>query len=138
MKLSSIQQLLDNEFNISSNDEDLVEFAVTEKNKKYINSDFLNGTTGLFTKTTEEIQSVSTTVFLTDVVLRNVVDNTLLFTHHHFNYYEDERGLQPLTEETMITLKKKGMMSYFIIITELQQHCSDILMNKLLMFLQIM
>jgi putative NIF3 family GTP cyclohydrolase 1 type 2 len=119
--LSSIQQLLDSEFNISSNDEDLVAFAITENNRIYINSDFLNGTTGLFTKTTEEIQLVATTVFLTDVVLRNAVENTLLFTHHHFNYYENERGLQPLTEETMITLKKKGI-SIFVCHAPLDTH----------------
>ena len=112
MKLSNIQNLLDNEFNIATNEENLVDFAATEDTRKYVNSDFLNGKTGLFTKNSEDIHSVSTTVFLTDAVLGEAGDNTLIFTHHHFNYYEDERGFQPLTEETMITLQQRGISIY--------------------------
>lgn len=112
MNLSRIQRLLDKEFYVATNEENLVDFAATENNKQHVNNDFINGMTGLFTKTTEEIQSVSSTVFLTDTVLDKAADNTLLFTHHHFNYHEDERGCQPLTEKKMITLKQRGISIY--------------------------
>ena len=108
MKLEALKTLLDKEFNIENNKENLVDFAFTDENKKFINSDFKAHKTGLLNLNSTKIQKVYTVVFITDNVINKIKNekNCLILTHHHFDYYEDERGLQPIRPEIFEILKK--------------------------------
>jgi len=114
MKLEALKNLLDSEFNIQSNKENLIDFAVTDENIKFIYSDFIAHKTGLLNLNSKEIQKVYTTVFITDNVINQIKkeNNCLILTHHHFNYHEDERGLQPIRPAIFEILKKTGNSIY--------------------------
>jgi putative NIF3 family GTP cyclohydrolase 1 type 2 len=114
MDLMLLTQKLDSEFNFVRNGENLVEFAVTENNRQYIHPDFLKRRTGLVVSGSKEIQNVYTTVFVSDGVVEKICreGNCLLFTHHHFNYYEDERGLQAISSQIMDRLSRANVSVY--------------------------
>jgi len=101
MKTADLILRLDNEFKITDCTENLIEFAVTPDNYQFVNPAFLNGKTGLMIKASETIEKVFTVVFVTDEIIDKVCKelNGLIFTHHHFDYYEDERGLQAIRPE---------------------------------------
>jgi len=101
VEIIEIVKKLDNEFNIKSNQENLIEWAVTDRNKKYINLDFLEKKTGLMTRNSAEIKKIFTAVFITNSIINRILKNKecLIITHHNFNYFEDERGLQPIQPE---------------------------------------
>ncbi len=103
MDLTFLISKLDSEFNIAGNAENLVEFAVTGSNRHYVYPDFLGQRTGLMVRGSIDVQNVYTSVFVSDVVIEKICreSNCLVFTHHHFNYYEDERGLQPVSSQVM-------------------------------------
>jgi len=107
-KLIEITKKLDQEFNIASNHENLVEWAVTDENRKYIDDYFLARKTGLMTRSSTLIKKVFTTVFITDNIVNEISKNAecLIITHHHFNYFEDERGLQPIRPEVFKNLSE--------------------------------
>ncbi|MBD3276943.1 MAG: transcriptional regulator [Candidatus Aegiribacteria sp.] len=123
MRLKSISKTLDNEFGIPDHPENLVEWAVTEETQEYINSDFLNHQTGLMTDSFDTITEVFSCVFVSDQVVKKLKQekNVLLFTHHQFNYYEDERGLQPISPETFGILQDRGV-SIFVAHAPLDTH----------------
>lgn len=114
MKLSTLTSKLDLEFRIAENTEDLVEWAVTESNRSFVFPAFLERRTGLMLQGDDTIKKVYTVVFVSDRVVEKILQerNCLLFTHHHFNYYEDERGLQPIAPETLETLRRAGHSIY--------------------------
>ena len=114
MKLSTLTSKLDLEFRIAENTEDLVEWAVTESNRSFVFPAFLERRTGLMLQGDDTVKKVYTVVFVSDRVVEKILQerNCLLFTHHHFNYYEDERGLQPITPETLETLRRAGHSIY--------------------------
>ncbi len=101
MNTEILTELLDKEFNVRNNSENLLDFAVTSENKKFINKDFLERKSGLMIKGNDDIKKVYSVVFVTKEVLNKIcIENScLIFTHHNFDYYEDERGLQPLGEK---------------------------------------
>jgi putative NIF3 family GTP cyclohydrolase 1 type 2 len=105
---------LDREFDVLAYREDLVQWAVTEENCRWINPTFLKQKTGLMIVGLEKVQSVRTAVFVTDRVVEKLSNEPpcLLFTHHNFNYFEDERGLQPMGREQMEKLVKRGHSLY--------------------------
>ena len=123
MKLTSISKTLDNEFGIPDHPENLVEWAVTEETKEYINPEFLNQKTGLMTRSSDTITEVYSCVFVSDQVVEKMKQEKgiLLFTHHQFNYYEDERGLQPISPETFSFLRDRGV-SIFVAHAPLDTH----------------
>jgi putative NIF3 family GTP cyclohydrolase 1 type 2 len=101
MNTNSLVQYLDKEFEIENNEENLLDFAITDDTKKYIEHNFSEQKSGLIIKGSDKINKVYSTVFVTDEVIEKICqnENCLIFTHHHFNYYEDERGMLPLTEK---------------------------------------
>jgi putative NIF3 family GTP cyclohydrolase 1 type 2 len=123
MNIETIKGLLDKEFDIRNHKENLVEFAVTDSNKKFIHTDFLANKSGLMILNSTEIQKVYTTVFITDNVIEKIKDekNCLLLTHHHFDYYEDERGLQAIRPDLFETLKQ-SMNSIYVAHAPLDTH----------------
>ena len=62
----------------------------------------------------EKIHAVRTTVFVSDRIVQKLSHEPpcLLLTHHHFNWFEDERGLQPVSAEQIQTLAKQGHSVY--------------------------
>ena len=116
MKLSTLTSKLDLEFRVAENTEDLVEWAVTESNRSFVFPAFLERRTGLMLQGDDTVQKVYTAVFVSDRVVEKILQerNCLLFTHHHFNYYEDERGLQPIAPETLETLRWAGHSVYVV------------------------
>lgn len=96
MRLHWIADLLDSEFNVASNEEDLTAFSVLDECREYVDSAFLKGATGLFTQGDDSVRQVITGVFLTNRFLKRVPSDSLVVTHHHFDYFEDDRGLQPI------------------------------------------
>jgi|GEM_PF-5546918 len=114
MNIEFLKNILDKEFNIINNNENLVEFAVTDENNKYFNHEFLGNKTGLINFNSTEIKKIYTTVFITDTIVEKIKkeQNILILTHHHFDYYEDERGLQPIRPEIFETLKESKNSIY--------------------------
>jgi putative NIF3 family GTP cyclohydrolase 1 type 2 len=114
MKLELLSQLFDKEFNAGNNGENLVEFAVTYDNKKCFSQEFLANNTGLINSNSVEIEKVFTVVFITQTIVNKLIKerNSLIFTHHHFNYHEDERGILPVSPEIYEALKKAGISVY--------------------------
>ncbi len=114
MDLSALTLKLDHEFRIAENAEDLVEWAVTDLNRPHVGPAFLEGRTGLMLQGDDTVQKAYTAVFVSDTVVEKILRqrNCLLFTHHHFNYYEDEKGFQPISPETMEALRRAGHSIY--------------------------
>jgi len=114
MKLLELTKKLDMEFNIVNNKENLVEWAVTNDNKEFIQNNFLERKSGLMNIFAEEINKVYSVVFITDNIVNEICreNSCLIFTHHHFNYFEDERGLQPIRPEIFQILKESGNSIY--------------------------
>jgi putative NIF3 family GTP cyclohydrolase 1 type 2 len=112
--LKRVVDALDQEFDALSGREDLVQWAVTEENCRWINPKFLKQKTGLMMVGQEKIHAVYTTVFVTDRVVDKLSNEppSLLVTHHHFNYFEDERGLQPISEDEIRKLERQGHSVY--------------------------
>jgi len=114
MKLSKIKQILDTEFNIKGTTENLCDFAVSNDNSSYFSNDFIQHKTALISENSENIETVLTSVFITEDVVKKACNykNALLISHHNFNYYEDERGLQPINLEYFMELKKCNISIY--------------------------
>lgn len=114
MELSALSKLLDDEFKVSLSKEDLVQWAVTPENRQYVEQNFLAHKTGLMVKGSDTVGQVLTAVFVTEGVVRSASKekNSLIFTHHNFDYYEDERGLQPITAETLEALVRSNGSVY--------------------------
>jgi len=112
--LKTIVAELDNEFDVLSYREDLVQWAVTEENCRWMNPTFLKQKTGLMIVGLGKVHAVRTAVFVTDRVVEQLCNEPsgLLLTHHHFNYFEDQRGLQPISEEQIKKLSKQGHSVY--------------------------
>ncbi|WP_028973915.1 Nif3-like dinuclear metal center hexameric protein [Spirochaeta cellobiosiphila] len=114
MKIEQIVQKLDTEFDIQNHSEDLVEWAVTNENKEYINPDFLDKKTALFSRNSESIDKVYTVVFITEEIVNAISkeSNCLIITHHHFDYFEDERGLQAISSDYLERLRQSNNSIY--------------------------
>lgn len=106
MEISLLSKMLDDEFKVALNDEDLVQWAVTDRNRQHVEQDFLAHRTGLMINGSETVGKVLTAVFVTERVVKSASKekNPLIFTHHNFDYYEDERGLQPIAPNALETL----------------------------------
>lgn len=114
MKVKEIMKILDKEFFETRIKENLINWAVTEDNKDYIYQPFLNDQTGLMLKASDTIDEVFTCVFVTDEIIEKVCShkNSLLFTHHNFDYYEDERGLCAIRVSQIEKLIENGISLY--------------------------
>lgn len=114
MDLITLANKLDIEFKIQTNEENLNDFAVTIENRKYINPEFVSRKTALMTNNTKRVDIVLTAVFITAEVVEKALDysNALIVTHHNFNYFEDERGLQPIDNSFFEKLKQNNISIY--------------------------
>ncbi len=114
MKLIELSDKLDVEFDIPNNKENLVEWAITDDNKKFIQNKFLKNQSGLMNIFSEEVNKVYSVVFITDNIINDICKekNCLIFTHHQFNYFEDERGLQAIRADIFNILKESGNSIY--------------------------
>ena len=114
MKTDELVAQLDEEFGIAANAEDLLEFAVVDDNRHLLASDFIKGKTGLLLKSSEDVERVFTAVFISAGVVKKVVERpkSLVFTHHHFDYFEDERGLQPIPPGVLESLRANQVSIY--------------------------
>lgn len=112
MRTTEIVALIDDEFSIATNEEALTDFAILDESQSYVYPPFLDGETGLFTCCSAEIEQVITGVFLTREFVESVPQDSLIVTHHHFDYFEDERGLVPLSAETLKTLSERNTSIY--------------------------
>jgi putative NIF3 family GTP cyclohydrolase 1 type 2 len=124
MNLERLTEILDKEFSAVKTNEGLVTWSVTEENKPYLNPAFLNKQSGLFLKSSQVIEKVYTTVFITDCIVKKIADQkskSLIFTHHHFDYYEDYRGLVPISAFNLKQLKGANA-SIFVAHASLDHH----------------
>lgn len=123
MDILEIAGKLDSELNIINHSEDLVAWAVTEENKSFINPNFLDKKTALFTNNSEIINKVYTTVFITDEIVNKISKekNCLIITHHHFDYYEDERGILAIRPE-MLQKMQENRNSIYVAHAPLDTH----------------
>ncbi|MHC4374172.1 MAG: Nif3-like dinuclear metal center hexameric protein [Planctomycetota bacterium] len=124
MKFATLTEMLDHEFSVVKTNEGLVAWSVTEENKPYLNPAFLNRQSGLFLKSAETIEKVCTTVFITDCIAEKIIrqkSNSLIFTHHHFDYHEDHRGLEPISAFNLKRLKNANA-SIFVAHASLDTH----------------
>jgi len=114
MKIKDLVFKLDTEFNVADCEENLVEYAITSENQKYINPAFLEGQSGLVFEGNDQIKKVYSVVFITDEIIEKLSaeQNGLIFTHHHFNYYENEKGLQPMRAKQIEKLLQEGHSLY--------------------------
>lgn len=114
MDILELTGKLDNEFDIPNHSEDLVAWAVTDENRSYINPNFLDKKTALFTKFSDTINKVFTVVFITDGIVNKISkeQNCLIITHHHFDYYEDERGILAIRPAMLQKLKDNKISIY--------------------------
>ena len=114
MKLSELQHILDTEFCIKQNEENLCEYAIVDTNKKFFCSDFIQRKTALMTINSENIEIVLTSVFITEEIIQKACKfkNALLITHHNFDYFEDKRGLQPIKPEYFRELQRCNISLY--------------------------
>jgi putative NIF3 family GTP cyclohydrolase 1 type 2 len=98
MDMNTLIQSLDLEFGIEHCTENLVKWAVLDENKSIIYEDFNQKKTALMLKGSDEISQIATVVFVTDTIIAKLKNtkNCLIFTHHNFNYYENEKGLQAI------------------------------------------
>jgi putative NIF3 family GTP cyclohydrolase 1 type 2 len=105
---------LDHELGIPAHHENLVEWAVTDDNKRYVCQEFLDRKTGLMLKSSTEVHEAYTTVFISDKAIEKLSSqrDCLLFTHHHFNYHEDSRGLTAIEPEVLQYLHDRGISIY--------------------------
>jgi putative NIF3 family GTP cyclohydrolase 1 type 2 len=114
MDILELAGKLDSEFDIPNHQEDLVAWAVTDENKSFINPGFLDKKTALFTKNSDKIGKVFTVVFITDEIVNKISKekNCLIITHHHFNYFEDERGLMAIHPTAFLKLQENDNSIY--------------------------
>jgi putative NIF3 family GTP cyclohydrolase 1 type 2 len=114
MKTEDLVTRLDEEFGIATCAEDLLEFAVVDDNRRLLNPQFLEGKTGLVLRSSDTVERVFTVVFISAGVVGKILEhpNSLVFTHHHFDYFEDERGLKPIPSGVLESLRDKGVSVY--------------------------
>jgi putative NIF3 family GTP cyclohydrolase 1 type 2 len=123
MDVTELAKRLDQEFKIKQNAENLVEWAVTDENRSFINPDFTERKTGLMVKNAGQIEKVFTVVFITDVIMNKMRNytNSLILTHHNFNYYEDERGLRSI-RPSVFTMLAENKNSIYVAHAPLDTH----------------
>ncbi len=114
MRRSDLVTRLDGEFKIVGHPENLLEWALNDQNRKAFNPDFLEHRTACVLEGTEEVEQVITVVFVTDSIIEQLAayPASLVFTHHHFDCHEDERGIEPLRCEQLEELRRQGHSLY--------------------------
>ncbi len=114
MRLQELANKLDEEFDFPNSSENLLEWAISEDNERFIESGFLARKTGLMTLNSGEIEKVYTAVFVSENVVNSVAEESkcLIITHHNFDYHEDERGLVPIKAQLFRKLKETGNSIY--------------------------
>jgi len=114
MKTDDLVSRLDEAFGIAACEEDLQEFAVVGDNRHLLNPEFLEGKTGLMLRSSQTVERVFTAVFISAGVVGKILEypNSLIFTHHHFDYFEDERGLKSIPPGVLESLRDKGVSIY--------------------------
>jgi putative NIF3 family GTP cyclohydrolase 1 type 2 len=114
MKIEELVSKLDEAFAIASCPEDLQEFAVVDENRHLLNTEFLERKTGLVLRSSDTVERVFSVVFISAGVVGKILEhpNSLIFTHHHFDYFEDERGLKPIPSSVLESLRDRCISIY--------------------------
>ena len=112
--LKELAGRLDEEFAVGRGTEDLVQWAVTSENRDLVNSEFLEHKTGLMVAGSATVHAVRTAVFVTYRIVNKLRDSVpcLLFTHHNFDYHEDDRGLQAIRPDQIEDLMEHAHSVY--------------------------
>ncbi len=114
MRRSDLVTRLDSEFKIAGHPENLLEWALNDENREAFNPDFLDRRTACVLAGAENVANVFTVVFVTDAIIEELAAHpaSLVFTHHHFDCHEDERGIEPLRRDQLEELRRQGHSLY--------------------------
>ncbi|MBN2209856.1 MAG: Nif3-like dinuclear metal center hexameric protein [Sedimentisphaerales bacterium] len=119
MKTKDVADLLDREFRIPETaDAEMTRHAISEVSRGIVSSAFHKKETGLMFDFAENVDAIYCTTFLTDetiaFVLSKSAGESLIFTHHPFDYHEDHRGLTALPDTTIEQLQTNKIAVYAI------------------------
>lgn len=120
MNIKDLVKKLDDEFFKTKILEDNTVWSITEKTKRYINDDFINKSTGLMLNSSSIVEKVFTTVFVTNEIVDKICEskNSLLFTHHNFDYFGSptalvgkipKEAIENFIEKARISLQRKTL-----------------------------
>ncbi|MCU0856828.1 MAG: Nif3-like dinuclear metal center hexameric protein [Pontiellaceae bacterium] len=119
MNIKDIARLLDQEFRVAETaDPGMIKYALNDTSRDLVSSAFRERKTGLMFEFADDVDIVFCTTFLThetvDAVLDKLTGSSLVFTHHPFDYHEDERGMSAVSDELVQRLRKHGVAVYAI------------------------
>ncbi|MFC1735478.1 Nif3-like dinuclear metal center hexameric protein [Candidatus Hydrogenedentota bacterium] len=119
MSTTDITNFLDKEFRIEETaDPNMTKNALTDAGRSFVLAGFHEKKTGLMFDFADSVDITYCATFITDEVLVRIFElakgPSLLFTHHPFDYHEDERGLGPLSDEMVQELKERHIAVYAI------------------------
>ncbi len=119
MRMSDITQLLDREFRIGETaDPGMTNHALTDSGRGYVLPAFQERKTGLMFDFGESVNMVYCVTFTTGEALSEILKTAdgpaMIFTHHPFDYHEDERGLTVMDDRLILELKKRRLCVYAI------------------------
>jgi len=119
MRTSVIAELLDREFRIEETaDPEMTKHALTESGRARVVPAFHERKTGLMFDFAESVSMTYCVTFTTAETLTEILTlaegPSLIFTHHPFDYHEDQRGLSPINDTLILELKKRQISMYAI------------------------
>ena len=119
MNTKDIARLLDQEFRIvETADPDMIKHALNGASRNLVSSAFRERQTGLMFEFVDSVDTVYCTTFLTNETVTAILDRltgpSLVFTHHPFDYHEDKRGLDAVSDELVQRLREVGVAVYAI------------------------
>jgi len=119
MKTADIVGFLDEEFRVSETaDPEMTKHALTDQGRAFVLPAFHEKKTGLMFDFAESVDRVYCVTFVTAETLEEVLAGAegpgLLFTHHPFDYHEDERGLGPVADASVRELRDRQIAVYAI------------------------
>lgn len=119
MRTSVITELLDREFRIEETaDPDMTRHALTEHVRALVLPAFHERKTGLMFDFAHSVSMTYCVTFTTSETLTEILKTadgpSLIFTHHPFDYHEDQRGLTSTDDRLILELKKRRISMYAI------------------------
>lgn len=119
MNTKDIAGLLDREFRVTETaDPDMIQYALNDASRNLVTSAFRDRKTGLMFEFANSVDTVFCTTFLTcetiEAILGKMTGPRLIFTHHPFDYHEDERGLSAVPDELVQRLRNDEVSVYAI------------------------
>jgi putative NIF3 family GTP cyclohydrolase 1 type 2 len=119
MNTKDIASFLDQEFRVRETaDPDMIKYALQDASRELVSSAFRERKTGVMFEFADSVETVYCTTFLTNETVATVLDKrtgpSLVFTHHPFDYHEDDRGLSAVPDELVHRLRDNGVAIYAI------------------------